>query len=142
MAERWNDREGVLLQSNLGEKMSEVFQAFVAPYLPLAAGQLEPTRRLLTLAMIAWNCALMPEGERGEMLQDALNTFPAEARDRMKVVFEEMIRRKEQEFADVQRALFDFELTRAPSGYHLNVISTPPPGYTVDDQGNVVPPAQ
>src|SRR5205823_1641737 len=127
--------------SNLGEKMSEVLKEFVAPYVPLVSGP-EGMKNLLSMGTIAWNCALTPEDERGEMLQSALNTLPPEFREEMKAILEQMIRRKEQHFAGNKRMILDYELTMTPSGPHLNVISSPPPGYKVDEEGSPALPTQ
>jgi hypothetical protein len=47
-------------------KMSEVLEAFVEPYIGFADTQ-EDHRKLLTLAITAWNAALLPEEEQKEL---------------------------------------------------------------------------
>ena len=47
-------------------KMSEVLEAFVAPYLPLADTE-DATRKLLMLAVVAWNASFLTEKEQREM---------------------------------------------------------------------------
>lgn len=49
------------------EKMSEVIQQFIAPYMPLVRN-LQDMERLVTMALVAWNAALLPPAERAEML--------------------------------------------------------------------------
>src|SRR4051812_46828121 len=45
------------------EKMSEVLEDFIEPYRDMADGE-NALRKLLTLALLAWNAALLPEDRR------------------------------------------------------------------------------
>ncbi len=109
-------------------KMSEVLEEFIEPF----KGQWqteEDLNKLLGVAVIAWNAALLPEGEREEFIEQTLQSAPAEVRADLHTILMELIRRKLALFADIQRSIIDYELTWRPTGPHLNVLSTlVPPG--------------
>ena len=110
------------------EKMSEVLWEFVAPYMPLAPDR-EAVEKLLTLAIAAWNMTLFPVAERAQHLRELSTTLPAEARTDFLALIEEMITRKERDFAQHTRYILNYALTERRASYHLNVLSTllPPP---------------
>ena len=54
-----------------GEKMSEVLEDFVEPYQELADTD-DSFRKLLTLGMLAWNAALLPQDQRWAMIDEML----------------------------------------------------------------------
>lgn len=83
-------------------KMSEVLWSFVEPYREFANTE-EALRRLLTLAVLAWDAALLPEEERPPM--------------------DELIERKERYFSQYKRPIVDFELQDRGRDYHLIVVS-------------------
>lgn len=107
-----------------GIKMSEVIENFIEPYMDLADTEAN-LRKLLTLAGLAWNTALFPKEERAKMLDDGLATLPPEARPGLKAFVEEMIKRKDQHFSEIRRAVVDFEVHTTKDGFYLNVASTP-----------------
>jgi len=105
------------------EKMSEVLMEFLEPY----SGQWrteEDLRKLLSVAIIAWNAALVTGGKRSELIESTLEALPPEVRPDARAIIEEMIRRKETFFANNHRMIVDYELTMGPAGPHLSVIST------------------
>jgi hypothetical protein len=104
-------------------KMSEVLLEFLEPYDNLWKTE-EQLHKLLTIAMVAWNAALVSGRRRDELLQGTLAALPPEARGDGRMLIEEMIRRKEAQFANIKRMVLDHQLTMTPSGPHLSVIST------------------
>ena len=109
------------------EKMSEVLQDFLAPYWD-SADTPEKMHQLLSVAIIAWNSALMPAAERDKLIDKTLATADPEAREAVLPFLSELIRRKEQVFPDNNRFILSYDLSMGPSGPHLSVISsfTPP----------------
>lgn len=117
-----------LVVSPPGEvKMSEVLEDFVEPYREEAQTK-EATRRLLTLATIAWNAALYPEPERQGMIDQVLTDDIVEGDKKLKAeiqeIVKELIARKNRYFSENKRMILDFELKDVGSGYHLSVAST------------------
>jgi hypothetical protein len=107
------------------EKMSEVLLEFVEPYLQHGRTE-EAVNKLLTVALVAWNAALVTGSQRDKLIQDTLQAVPAEVRPVMKNIIEEMMRRKETHFANNRRMIINYQLTMTPSGPHLQVLSTFP----------------
>ena len=54
------------------ERMSEVLMEFVDPY-TVHAGTEEQWRKLLGVAVIAWNASMFPPGERKRMVDEQIN---------------------------------------------------------------------
>jgi hypothetical protein len=105
------------------KKMSEVLLEFVEPYLSECRTE-EELKKLFTVALVAWNAALVTGAPRTELIQGALQVVPPEVRPDMQAFIEELIRRKETFFADNKRMMMDYQLTMTPNGPHVSVIST------------------
>jgi hypothetical protein len=117
-----------LVVSPPGEvKMSEVLEDFIEPYREEAQTK-EATRRLLTLATIAWNVALFPKPERQWMIDKMITDDLVEGDQKLKAeiqdLIQELIARKNRYFSENKRMIVDFELKKVGSGYHLSVAST------------------
>jgi hypothetical protein len=109
------------------EKMSEVLEDFVEPYRELADTE-DAFRELLTLGIVAWNAALLPEdgwqAMTDEMFDAGFSHAPRADRARARELVELLVRRKLEHFAANQRAIISFELTDTGDSFHLSVIST------------------
>jgi hypothetical protein len=108
------------------QRMSEVLEAFVEPYLGLASTD-NGQRVLLELASLAWNAAILPEDERQAMLNEVvergLSGFQGQAHEELLDLLRNMIARKLALFDENKRVILSVELTSAEGGY-LSVIST------------------
>jgi len=104
-------------------KMSEVLEEFVKPYWELATTE-DAMRKLLTVACVAWNAALLPPTEREKMIRESEKTLPAGMRQDYRAILDPLIERKEEQFAENTRAILSFELTMRPTGPYLEVMST------------------
>ena len=110
------------------EKMSEVLEEFVEPYLKEAFGNIEHVRKLFLLGMFAWNSALLPENEQ----QRAVDKFLAEglkgatARELIEVkrFINELIARKNADFPGNRRLIRDVQVEARPGDYYISVMST------------------
>ena len=109
------------------EKMSEVLDDFIEPYRESADSE-DSFRKLLNLGMLAWNVALLPEGERPTVIDKMLRVGFSRASEadlaQAKTFVETLVRRKLERFAPNQRTIISFELTDTGDGYHLSVAST------------------
>lgn len=105
------------------EKMSEVLMDFLEPYSERWRNE-DELRKLLSIAIVAWNAALLKGSKRDEWMQRLSETVPPEARQVFRVILEEMIRRKESHFAGNQRMILDYDLTMGPAVPRLSVTST------------------
>jgi len=109
-------------------KMSEVLAEFVEPYRELGDTE-DNYRKLLELAIAAWNASLLPEEGQQDMVDELFDkgmpTVEEEVKTGLKEIVNMLIARKRAYFADCRRAIVDFELTDTGSGYHLTVASAP-----------------
>jgi hypothetical protein len=109
------------------EKMSDVLEDFIEPYRDMADTE-DAFRKLLTLALLAWNAALLPEDRRRTMIDETLGAGFSRAseadRSQAREFVEVMVRRKEEYFPSNRRAIISFELTDKGDDYHLSVAST------------------
>jgi hypothetical protein len=84
----------------------------------------EEFRKVLGVAVLVWNAALLPADERAEMIQEMVDEVPPEVRPEMRTLVEEMLQRKALHFADNKRAILDYQVTMTPTGPHVSVVST------------------
>ena len=107
-------------------KMSEVLKAFVEPYLALADTE-DAYRKLLTLAVVAWNASFLTEEEQSEMVDDitseAMPAATREEREDLRELVSTLVERKGAYFSEYRRRIIDFELTDMGKDYHLSVVS-------------------
>ncbi len=103
--------------------MSEVLLEFVEPYSEQWRTE-EQLQKLLSVAVIAWNAALFAGRKRDEFIQQMVEGVPPAVRPDLRAIIEEMIQRKVTHFASNKRMIFDYQVTMAPSGPHLAVVST------------------
>lgn len=107
-------------------KMSEVLTAFVEPYLESAHTE-EAYRKLLAIAIVAWNTALLPEEDQQDIVDEALETMPAtseQVKTDLREIVNMLIARKKAYFSEYKRMIVDFELTDRGEDYYLSVAST------------------
>ena len=117
-------KEGILIVEGAdGVKMSEVLDAFVEPYKEFADTG-ESFRKLMAIAVVAWNVSLLPKGERREMVEEMLGALPEEARADGRQIVKELVRRKKRHFSEYKRMVIDFEVADTGDGYQLIVAST------------------
>jgi hypothetical protein len=106
--------------------MSEVLEAFIAPYAALAETE-DALRRPLTVVVAAWNASLLPDEEQKEMVDQLVATQSrATRRDRkdLKHILYDLIERKKTHFPDNRRFIVDFHPADAGDGFHVSVAST------------------
>jgi hypothetical protein len=106
-------------------KMSEVVLDFIEPYVKYAKTD-EAYKKLIVVAIFAWNAALLPERERRTTVKKMVKKLPlsrSEARD-MRGTVEELVERKSKHFAEYDRFILDYQLTETRNGFHLSVAST------------------
>jgi hypothetical protein len=117
------DGSEILVQPSGQTKMSEVLLEFLEPYSRYSRTN-EDLNKLLGIAVIAWNAALLPENERKEIIENALKAAPLEIRQDMKAIVDEMIERKETHFAHNKRFIINYQVTMTKEGPHVTALST------------------
>ncbi|RQW02016.1 hypothetical protein EH222_14145 [candidate division KSB1 bacterium] len=124
LSEQLDGKEVVIVESADGVKMSEVLEAFIAPYMEFAETE-ESFEKLVTIAVIAWNTSLLPRLAQTKSINDLLTSLPPETRTDAKSIVRDLIRRKRKHFGKIRRAIIDFEIADTRDGFHLMVASTP-----------------
>jgi hypothetical protein len=117
------DGSKIVIQPSGETKMSEVLLEFVEPYSQYWKTK-EELIKLLGVATIAWNAALLQGNEGKKIIENAVKVAPPEIRQDMKVIVEEMIQRKETHFAHNKRMIMDYQVTMTKEGPHVTVLST------------------
>ena len=119
--------ERILIEPSGEEKMSEVLTDFVEPYLEFADTD-EAHRKLLTLAVMAWNASFLPEKEQQDMINRVLDAGIPTGAEELKAGLNEIVNmllvRKKMYFSEHTRKIIDYELTDTGRNYHLTVAST------------------
>jgi hypothetical protein len=116
-------RQPALVVTDHPEKMSEVLEDFVEPYLGLAHDY-DSCNRLYGIAAIAWNMALFPPDTRQKRLDEACKGIDGQDFEDVKTLIAELVQRKERYFSDNRRAVVSFDLADQGDSYYLSVMST------------------
>jgi hypothetical protein len=106
-------------------KMSEVIESFVEPYAEFA-NTYEEYSKLIGLAVVAWNAALLPKRKQRAKIRKnvgALSLPDSDTQDLVKIV-EMMMKRKRRYFSDNTRAIIEYHVSETRDGFHLSVAST------------------
>jgi hypothetical protein len=111
-------------------KMSDVLGDFAEPYLESAETE-DAYRKVLSLAVLAWNASFLPEEEQQAMVDSCLAAGVPRRNEKLKAGLKKivyaLIARKKALFARYRRNIIDFELEDRGSHYHLMVASTAGP---------------
>ena len=106
-------------------KMSEVILDFAQPLLDKADGTLEGQKKALTVAIIAWNIALMGDiDEQLEKLDEHMGSEDQQFLDDMSLIASSLVQRKLDFYSDIKRMVMDYDLVDTGDGFHLNVVSS------------------
>ncbi len=114
----------LVIPSPDGIKMSEVMQSFIQPYL---GGDItkDTLTKVMSVAVVAWNAAMVPEQERKELFAGLAKAFPAHMVEEGLDVMEHMMDRKRQLFSDCTRFVYSYEIVEKKNSYQLLVTSAP-----------------
>jgi hypothetical protein len=120
------DGKKVIIADTQGPKLSTVLMAFIEPYKELATTD-EELEKLVVVAVIAWNAAILTGKERKALIRatvDAITkTAGKEWRKDTEDIIQMLVERKERYFADDKRVIVDYHLTATAKKYHLSVAS-------------------
>jgi hypothetical protein len=112
------------------ERMSEVLEDFIEPYMDLIdADSLDEFRKLVSMGALAWNLSLLPAERRGEEI-DAFHAKWLPKSDKttatdFRSLIEKMIARKLARFPNNRRFIMKFEVADQGDNFYLQVASTP-----------------
>jgi hypothetical protein len=120
----------LLMNPDRANKMSEVLENFVSPYMDVSESK-EELQILFAMGMSAWNIALEPVEQRAEIIEQFVNkifhTQSTKSAEVGKNFILELIDRKNELFSTNQRRIISFDLDYISLGeYHISVASTMP----------------
>ena len=115
MKKNFPGREVVVSSGRDGIKMSEVLEEFVEPYSDSVETE-DVYRKLLTLAVFAWNLTLLPDQDKDFGLGELLESLSEEEGDDVRRIIEGMMFRKQRFFPQHNRMIVGFELTDLGEG--------------------------
>jgi hypothetical protein len=123
-------KEGhVAIQFQEGDKLSAALLDFVEPFRKDAPTD-EAFKKLIALAVIAWNATILPEDKRKELIDATINGIVTMAGEEWRKDAENsmamLIKHKERYFADDKRLIVDYRLTETNKEYRLAVASFVP----------------
>ncbi len=126
----WSDQK-IVVAPPQEVKMSAVLGEFIEPYVQFT-DSLESYRKLVTLALVAWDISLLPEEEQEAAIDRVITekvTQDRKVQTGLKKIVYELLARKKAYFSQYRRRILDFEVTEAGDQYYLAVVSTlePPP---------------
>ena len=117
---------GVVMSPKGVAKMSDVLEEFIDPYLD-AVETRNQHEKLFSIAIVAWNLAIMPKADRQPLMQQLIDQAAGNdqlARHDTQEILDQMIARKERFFADNKRYILNFQLQGRGNNLHLTVTST------------------
>ena len=116
------DGTPVRVRHNHGPKMSQVLLDFIQPLLH-GGETIEQYKMAVALGTLAWNAALLPAAERGQVLNDALTAIDVNTRQGVRTILELLIDRKLADFADEKRLIASYEVSESGSSRYVQVAS-------------------
>ncbi len=116
----------IAFQPSEGTKLSAVLLDFIEPH-KKAATTTAAYQKLITLAVVAWNAAILTGTERKELIDITIKAIVTSAGEEWRKDAENtiamLVRRKERYFADDKRLIVDYRLTETKKEYRLSVAS-------------------
>jgi len=103
-------------------KMSDIIIQLIKPYNDLAQTY-EAQRKLITVALVAWNATLLPEDKAQAMIDKILGGIPISERENARDVIRQLMERKRKHFPEYKRYIMDYQLTEDDQEFHLSVAS-------------------
>src|SRR5262249_3192665 len=102
-------------------KLSEALMKFIAPYED-AAETNEEFERLLTIAVIGWNAAILEGDASKELIEETVKLYGGDPETR--AIIHTFMQQKLFFFADDNRIVADFKLTHFPDGRRHLAVAT------------------
>ena len=106
------------------EKMSEVILRFAEP---LKDSYGVVPEKMIHLAILVWNTALLPKHEQMNSIKTILKTLAQKDRELRKdclKLIDIMLKRKRQHFAENKRFIYDHQVSRTKGYLHLDVVAS------------------
>ena len=122
-SERLKDTQIIVNPPN-AEKMSGVILRFAEP---LKDSYGVVPEKMIHLAILVWNTALLPKHEQMDSVKTLVKTIAHNDRELRKdslALIDMLLKRKKQLFADNTRCIYDHQVSRTKGYLHLDVVAT------------------
>lgn len=123
------DRVEISGPSSKGPKISAVLLEFIEPYRHLA-DTTEAFKKLIALAVVAWNAATVPGAQGQEFIDSAVETIASRAGEEWRKdaqdILATLVKRKQMYFAEDKRLIADYYVTERKDRYHVAVAAFEP----------------
>ena len=118
--------KSIILRDNPNPvKMSDVLEEFADPLWEEAMPP-HAYHKLLSMATVGWNIALLPEEQRDDYIKNFLKQVKEEFSSDTVDLLHYFIERKETHYKEIKRMIVDFEIARLDNKVqHLTVASVP-----------------
>ncbi len=119
------DGRKILYEPKGEVKMSEVMIDFIDPY-TTHTETYDAYNKLVMLAIMAWNAALLPRNERKTLLDRSISKMPISRTEKKELrrLLGVLIERKDKHFADYTRTIMDYQITETKNNFHLSIASS------------------
>jgi len=108
------------------EKMSDVIGKFAEPLLTDCRSD-DDIKNAIQFAVLVWNLTMFPEDEQDKRIQELVETLSTPGNidqiNQAKLYINSFINRKKKMFPHIQRAVIDYQFSRAGSSLRLNIVS-------------------
>lgn len=116
----------LLAQPTNQVKMSEVIMDFALPLLERAE-KIEHKKKVIALAILAWNASLLPKDEQIDSINQIIRGLSISGSEELKYLWQvltTLIDRKRRFFSDNKRFILNYQISDLPTSFHLSVVST------------------
>ena len=121
----FKDQE-IVYQASEEAKLSAVLLNLIEPY-KKAAKTTDAYEKLIVLAVVAWNAAILTGSERKALIDITIQAITKSAGEEWRQdagnTIAMLMRRKERYYAADHRLIVDYRLTETQNEYHLSVAS-------------------
>ncbi|MEM6398663.1 MAG: hypothetical protein AAF757_00300 [Cyanobacteria bacterium P01_D01_bin.116] len=117
----------VIIDPEGHEKMSDVLDEFIEPYLATVKN-IPDYKTLLMMGTIAWNASVVPEDKQEKVLKlmtnELLANSPVDIWEDTLSIINKLVARKKKYFASIKRYVVDYTVRDTGRDYHLSVVSS------------------
>jgi intergrase/recombinase len=112
-----------LVWKDSGDKLSDVIVAFAQPLLEKCSG-LKAQKKIMPLAILAWNMGMVSEEEAAKIKKDLHEKICGGDEQTIKdmdEIIDYLIARKKRLYREDKRLVVSYNITESPDGLHLDV---------------------
>jgi hypothetical protein len=132
----FGNKEPLLVEVPGKEKMSEVLIDFARPFLDKYGKETGTSEKILAMAVVGWNIALVPARKKRALIAGVLSTLPASQRSTAEALLGMMEERKRSHFNEIKRYIVNYKVRDSVDSINVYVASTPSPDQMAEIRKN------